>query len=63
MLVYPGQESTIRPFEEIWRTRTCNFTERWFVLTAVLRTLNVPARIRAGTPEMWLEGKWLPLAR
>lgn len=60
ILIRPDRSATVRSFEEIWRTRTCNLTERWYVLVATLRTLNVPARLCEGKAEMWLEGAWVP---
>lgn len=60
VMTCPGTFPSVRPFDEIWKTRTCSFTERWYLLAAVLRTLNVPARMRAGRAEMWVEGSWLP---
>lgn len=58
IMICPGKSPEIRTFEEIWRTRKCSLAERWYVLVAVLRTLNVPARIRSGRVEMWMDDNW-----
>jgi hypothetical protein len=61
VLIRPDQSPHIRPFGAIWRTRTCNLNERWYMLVSALRVLNVPARMNEGSPEMWVDGRWLAL--
>jgi hypothetical protein len=63
ILIRPDLSRDIRPFEEIWRTRACSSAERWYVLAAALRSLNVPARIHSGRAEIWMDGKWFPTGR
>jgi O-antigen ligase len=57
-LVRPDDAPLVRPFEKVWRTRTCSLTERPYVLAAILRTLNVPARVHGGQAEYWMAGQW-----
>ncbi len=59
ILIRPDPSPPVASFNEIWVTRTCNLAERWYILIAALRTLNVPARMWEGKPEIWVEGKWL----
>lgn len=63
VVVIPDKSEELRSFDVVWRSRVCNFTERQHLLAAVLRTLNLPARVAGGRVEMWGEGSWLPASR
>ncbi|HRT55521.1 MAG TPA: hypothetical protein P5038_02730 [Candidatus Paceibacterota bacterium] len=63
VLVVPSTTETVKSFDEVWRTRTCTAAERWHLLVAALRTLNIPARIRDQRAEVWVDGEWIPAAR
>ena len=62
-LIRPDNSPTVATFDEIWATRTCTLAERWYLLAAALRTLDVPARMRERKPEIWVEGQWLPTSQ
>ena len=62
-LIRPEDSQSLGSFETLWQNRSCNLHERWYLLAAVLRTLDVPARLSQDRLQVWDADGWHDVAR